>query len=177
MTTFYGYVIDLAFRTNEAANLQLQSDAVNRIYTDGGSSTAGSGSKAILNYAEGMTETQIKNMLNGVRVVFFDPESGTIYGRAKLGTPEINSDTKTATATLYLMDDSGSTKIAANATLTALEVATPKKISALVYLDGTSIDNMSVKNAANSGTLLLNLQFSSSADLKPMEDSEIKNAG
>jgi hypothetical protein len=176
MTTFYGYVIDLAFRTNAAANLQLQSDAVNRIYTDGGSGTAGSGSKAILNYVEGMTETQIKNMLNGVRVVFFDPESGTIYGRAKLGDPTIDSGTKTATATLYLMDDSGTVQTAANATLTALEVATPKKVSALVYLDGTSIDNMGVTNAASSGTLLLNLQFSSSADLKPMEDSEIKNA-
>jgi hypothetical protein len=176
MTTFYGYVIDLAFRTNAAANLQLQSDAVNRIYTDGGAGTAGSGSKAIFSYTAGMTETQVNKLMAGIRVVFFDPESGSVYGRAKLGTAEINAGTSTATATLYLMDESGNVSTVSNAALTALEVATPKKISALVYLDGTSIDNMSVLNAASSGTLLLNLQFSSSADLKPMEDSELKSA-
>jgi hypothetical protein len=175
LTTFYGYIIDLAFRTNTASSLQLQSDSIDRIYTDGSGSTSGAGSKATFNYAEGMTETQVQNMLSGVRVVFFDPDSGTVYGTAGLGTPTIDTAGRTASAQLYLLDSSGSATVAANATLTELEVATPKKISALVYLDGTTIDNMSVINAESSGTLLLNLQFSSSADLIAMEDSELKS--
>ena len=61
-------------------------------------------------------------------------------------------------------------------TLTALEAVVPKKVSVLVYLDGTVLNNMSVFNGRDSGTMVFNFQFSSSADLTPMVDSELKNA-
>jgi hypothetical protein len=58
--------------------------------------------------------------------------------------------------------------------ITALEQNTVKKVSALVYMDGSKIDNSSVINAASSGALTMNLQFSSSADLVPMSNTSLK---
>ena len=176
MSTFYGYIIDLAFRTNQEADLQLQSSPVNRIYADGGNGTAGGGSTLTFAYSPQMRESQINKLLAAIRVIFFDPDTGDIYGTAKAGAATINTESTTASATLYLTDENGALTVADSSALTSLEFATPKKISALVYLDGTNVDNMTVINSDNSGTLLLNLQFSSSAELKPMIDDELINA-
>lgn len=51
-----------------------------------------------------------------------------------------------------------------------------EKVSVLVYLNGEDIDNGSVINAENSGSMALNLQFSSSVKLNPMIDDDLKNA-
>ncbi|MBR5559103.1 MAG: hypothetical protein IKU72_02520 [Oscillospiraceae bacterium] len=64
---------------------------------------------------------------------------------------------------------------AADAKLTSLVQNTAKKISVLVYMDGATIDNSAVGNALSSGTLDLNLQFSSSATLVPMQNNTLKN--
>lgn len=184
VTTFYGYVVDLAFRTNVAADLQLQTAAIDRIYTDGAGATAGKGSGVIYTFPAGMNDVQINAMLAAVRVVFFDPDTGTIYARGKLSTPTVTRPTGgttteatgTATASLYLLTGDGSALQSDNAPITSLELATPKKLSVLVYLDGTMLNNVSVFNGSDSGTLLMNFQFGSSADLKPMVDSELKNS-
>lgn len=172
VTDFYGYVVDLAFRTNVAADLQIQTNAIDRIYTDGAGATAGGGSGVIYTAPSGMSNTQITSMLSAVRVVFFDPDTGYIYTTAKLGTPSVQGTEATTgtTATAELVPTSG------QAAITALEAAVPKKVSVLVYLDGTMLSNVSVFNGQDSGTLVFNFQFSSSADLKPMVDSELKNA-
>ena len=60
--------------------------------------------------------------------------------------------------------------------ITDIEAAVPLKVSVLVYLDGTKLNNISVFNGEDSGTLMFNFQFSSSADLNPMVDSDLKNA-
>lgn len=62
-----------------------------------------------------------------------------------------------------------------NDVLTALPQNEPTKVSAMVYMDGTNIDNSAVSAMGESGTLSLNLQFSSTADLVPMENSALKN--
>lgn len=64
---------------------------------------------------------------------------------------------------------------AADDVIVALGQNEPKKVSALVYMDGENIDNSAVVNAASSGSLKLNLQFASDADLVPMENSALKN--
>lgn len=174
MTNFYGYVLDLAFRTNAAADLQLQSKAIDRIYTDGAGATAGEGSQVVYNYSEGMTEAQIKLLMDAVRVVFFNPDDGELYGSAKLNTPVISD--KIATAELHMIGSDLQVTTEDSTKIMALEQAVPKKLSVLVYLDGTELDNRSVLNAENSGTIKLNLQFSSSAELKPMIDNDLKNA-
>ena len=56
-----------------------------------------------------------------------------------------------------------------------LEQNTAKKLTVLVYLDGHGVDNGDVANAASSMTGTLNLQFSSSAELKPMENTALRN--
>ena len=173
VTDFYGYVIDLAFRTNVTADLQMQADAIDRIYTDGAGATAGGGTGVIYTAPSGMNDTQVTSMLSAVRVVFFDPDTGAIYATGQLGKPTIQAatgTTKATTATATLALTSGDVKI------TALEAAVPKKVSVLVYLDGTLLNNISVFNGQDSGTLRFNFQFSSSADLNPMVDSELKNA-
>ncbi len=173
VSEFYGYVVDLAFRSNASTDLLLQSEAVDRIYTDGVGSTAGSGSKVTYTFAAGMSETQVKALLSAVRVVFFDPDSGSIYGTARLADPTIVG--VTAKAGLYLTNSDGTLR-GDRASLTHLDPAVPKKMSVLVYLNGEDIDNGSVINAENSGSLALNLQFGSSVKLNPMVDEDLKNA-
>lgn len=60
-------------------------------------------------------------------------------------------------------------------TLTALTQNVAKKVTAIVYLDGDIVDNTMVANAVNSMTGSLNLQFSSSATLKPMENTGMRD--
>lgn len=62
-------------------------------------------------------------------------------------------------------------------TLTALNQNVAKKVTAIVYLDGDLVDNTMVANAASSMTGSLNLQFSSSATLKPMENTGMRDGG
>lgn len=66
---------------------------------------------------------------------------------------------------------------AADNTLTALTQNVAKKVTAIVYLDGDIVDNTMVANAASSMTGSLNLQFSSSATLKPMENTGMRDGG
>ena len=67
--------------------------------------------------------------------------------------------------------------VAADNTLTALTQNVAKKVTAIVYLDGDIVDNTMVANAVNSMTGSLNLQFSSSATLKPMENTGMRDGG
>ena len=55
--------------------------------------------------------------------------------------------------------------------ITALTQNVVSQVSVLVYLDGDYVDNTKVANAATSMTATMNLQFASSAELKPMEYS------
>ncbi|MBR6916870.1 MAG: hypothetical protein IKN38_01680 [Clostridia bacterium] len=59
-------------------------------------------------------------------------------------------------------------------TLTALEQNVAKKITVIVYIDGDIVDNTMVANAATSMDGKLNLQFASSEDLIPMENTALR---
>ena len=48
------------------------------------------------------------------------------------------------------------------------------RLTVVVWLDGDTVDNSMVTNGAKSLTGSMNLQFSSSADLVPMENSALK---
>jgi len=60
-------------------------------------------------------------------------------------------------------------------TIKTLQQNAVEKVSVLVYLDGDNIDNASVNAMGTSGSLKLNLQFSSTANLTPMENDDLKN--
>ena len=241
----YGYVIDFAFRTNAADSyLMLQTEAANRVYSDqtgADLATQGSGSNVTFTWTTGMDQDQAAKLLGNLRLVFFDPEEGTVFANARLdgishgnnkttadvklysSTPTttitvgkdfyvageggvyvalasitVNDSTVTVTAedaglsegaeisagayedlpalTTVVTTESGAFVVGDNANIVALTQNEGKMVSVLVYLDGETIQNSDViAEAVSSGTLDLNLQFSSSAELVPMENTALKN--
>lgn len=81
ITDFYGYAVDLAFRTNAAnSNLLLQTEPENRVYTGSGAneSLQGGGSYMMFGTDVGLSTTKMIRLMNGVRVVFMDGENNVL---------------------------------------------------------------------------------------------------
>ena len=110
ITEYYGYVIDLAFRTNAAeSNLLLQTEAVNRIYDENGSEeTLGHGSTmTFTSTTPDFTKEQLAGLMEAIRVVFFDPTNNSVYAYAKLDMDEGKytvTGGNTITAKLYIYE-------------------------------------------------------------------------
>lgn len=177
ITDTYGYVLDMAFRTNATGSyLKLQTAAAQRIYQEGSANTdtQGSGSNMTFTYGEGeaaVTADQATKLLQAVRVVFFNPEDGKIYATARLSTPDMTTANQAKADLVVDAPVSGEADKIVDMTQNQAT-----KVSILVYLDGENIDNAAVSNGSKTGTAMkLNLQFSSSADLVPMENSALKN--
>lgn len=195
LSNTYGYALDMAFRTNAASSyLKLQTAAAQRVYSDGTSeATQGGGStmtfkadtdntnKAVLK------EAQVVSLMQAIRVAFIDPEVGTLYGIATLenittgddgsmkGELKLNNVSNLDTTAKTFELNTRVPNEGAEAKLMDLEQNTAKKLTVLVYLDGHGVDNGDVANAASSMTGTLNLQFSSSAKLQPMENTALRN--
>ncbi len=197
LSNTYGYALDMAFRTNAASSyLKLQTAAAQRVYSDGSSeATQGGGSTMTFkadtdtanNSAAVLKEAQVVSLMQAIRVAFIDPDDGTLYGIATLenittvddgsmkgeltlkDVGNLDADKKT-----YDLDTRTETG-GEEAKLMQLEQNAAKKLTVLVYLEGHGVDNGDVANAASSMTGTLNLQFSSSAELKPMENTALRN--
>ncbi len=93
ITDFYGYAIDLAFRTNatkdgeETSNLLLQTEPENRVYQGDESNAAlqGGGSYMIFRNTSNLSATKMLRLMSGIRVVFIDGENN-LLGIAALDT-------------------------------------------------------------------------------------------
>lgn len=83
----------------------------------------------------------------------------------------------TSTATEGEGGTEGTTTSTPVTTITALTQNVASKVSVIVYLDGTIVDNTMVANAQNSMIGKLNLQFSSDATLVPMDNAGMKSGG
>lgn len=230
LTDFYGYAIDLAFRTNATnSNLQLQTAPVNRIYSEGGSAeTMGHGStmtfivdNSVWGYVGEGGDTgdalamqqaaeSVARLMTAIRIVFTDA-TGKIIGQAKLditlddpatteqneanwatkqkdGNTVIEAPIRLYNVT-YTQDANGGTLVEYGTvmptavdndgaqTLMPLVQNTATMLSTYVYLDGDKVDNSMVANGASSMTGTLNLQFSSSAALDPMDYTPLKDQG
>lgn len=183
MTT-YGYVVDLAVRINTKngannAKLLLQTDATQRIYSDGSASdTMGGGSN--MTFTTTSTGIDLAGLLGAIRVTFVQDYgvsrgSGVVLGTARLDTTGIGTGATSATADLYLCDADGNKLIGNNAVLiSSLTKNNPAQISAIVWLDGTDVTNADVGTAVKSLTGTMNLQFTTDADLNPLENSTLK---
>lgn len=190
----YGYALDMAFRTNAASSyLKLQTEAKQRVYgnsentdTQGGGSYMAFKSTNAANGTANLTDETVKKLMGAIRVAFIDPETGAIYGIATLdniqragdslkGALKLNDLTATegADPTYSLTASTGSD--GTEAKLMDLEQNKAKKLTVIVYLDGDTVTNADVANAEISLEGSLNLQFSSSADLKPMENTALRN--
>lgn len=187
LTTTFGYVLDMAFRTNAPlSNLLLQTMATQRVYDDSDNErTMGGGSyMEFTTPDENMTVEQMLELMDAIRVAFVDVE-GNVMGIAKLNTSNRTVSDGKVKAPLYLYsfhidEEDGSLQMdqrqSANNVLTALEQNTAKILSVVVWLDGDLVDNSKV-SATEETSLngVLNLQFASSANLVPADNSALMN--
>ena len=109
--------------------------------------------------------------------------TATVYGRLYMfdledtAVQEIVSD-KEYSMTLGKIKSTGADEtLAPDFSIVELTQNKAKKVSALVYLDGDIVDNTMVANAVTSMNGKINLQFASSAELIPMENTALKNSG
>ncbi|MBQ8789662.1 MAG: hypothetical protein IJZ58_09185 [Oscillospiraceae bacterium] len=192
ITDMFGYVIDLAFRTNAAeSKLLLQQDAVDRIYGDNANEgTMGHGSNMTFNLVnvndvdpqtDNDPANQARTLMDAIRLVFFTPgaEGNSVIVCAKLDATNAAKDANGAwKANIVLgdMDKNGAftPKTTDANVLMDLPQNTAVQLSVLVYLDGNYVGNDDVAaSAAKSLSGQLNLQFASSATLVPMDYSQL----
>ena len=198
MSEFYGYIIDMAFRTNAPeSNLLLQTTPVDRIYEgNNNEATIGHGSTmTFASTATGFETNQVVDLMKNIRIVFFNPVDGSILANARLdisytigddgayvpatGSYTVGADGKSVTANIYLYDENGGENgtgafLRDDAKITALTQNVAQAVSVLVYLDGSNITNADVaSNGTQSMSGTMNLQFASDADLSAMEYGDI----
>ncbi len=200
LTDVYGYKIDLAFRTNAAGSyLKLQTEAADRIYDDNATDaeTRGSGSYMEFDIATlGYTKAQAKDIMGAIRIVFMETTSddtaeAAIYGVAVLDTANAEETANGWKATMKMVETTftadgnngyeltiGADKAGEEKDkLMDLPQSTQTEMSVLVYLDGQYVENADVATGTQSLTGNMNLQFASSAELKPMEYSDLHLPG
>ena len=172
--------------------------------TDANSETMGHGSTMTFEILEGatFTQAQAKKLMTGVRIVFIDGAGNIIavgvlnqnpttdtYGSTANGgiiSPiTLYKPAFVADGTQYKFDLANSTPVSDvtkdsedNVIAQAIMDLTQNEatqLSTLVYLDGDVVDNSMVPaDAIYALKGSLNLQFSSSADLKPMDYTQFK---
>ena len=187
ITDFYGFVVDLAFRTNAANSwLQLQQTAVDRIYTDGtNTNTMGHGATMTFEISDTVNfpGESVKRLMGAIKIVLFDPSAGNeIISYAKLDTTAVDTTVANkVTMPLVLCDKAGNVltsetnEDAPDPTIGIMPLNQNQthQLSVLVYLDGENVGNDDVPVAgAMKGSM--NLQFSSSATLTPMQYADLK---
>jgi hypothetical protein len=106
------------------------------------------------------------------------------YDGGTISTTTLPNDTLKANLYLYnyTVDEATNELILGDmkddqSAITALVPDVAKKVTAIVYLDGDLVDNTMVANANQSMSGSLNLQFSSSATLQPMENTGMRSGG
>ncbi len=166
----YGYVLDLAFRTNAAGNLILEKEALNRIYQGVMEDNAlmGGGSKVT------GTSDDVKIAFVQNYGVVADPAPTAqflAFAKPGAGTGEL---------TLYSVTGTTETAIDGNVLLENMAADTPIQISVVVWLEGKNLTNEDLAPEFDTNgdpvvsTATLNLQFKNSTDLIPMEESTLK---
>lgn len=118
ITDYYGYAIDLAFRTNAVeSNLLLQTEGANRIYDGDTQNPAlqGGGSYMSFTTSAGLSATKMVRLMSGIRVVLMDGNQ-KILGIAALDCTlgkdvytELDSETKAETGMFAYLDGSAGT--------------------------------------------------------------------
>lgn len=196
VSSTYGYVVDLALRLNTQnlktdgattsavdGKLLLQTDRTQRIYSDSENADTLGGGSYMSFTANGLKAKAVKNLMGAIRVTFVQNygkigSAPTILGTAKLDVPaDLTADTNGEyKANLYLYDASG-TKLDQDKAvlLDAMEKNAACQISAIVWLDGSSVTNAEVAaSEAMSLSGKLNLQFSTDVKLNPAANAPLR---
>lgn len=200
VSSTYGYVVDLALRLNTQnlkadgettsavdGKLLLQTAETQRIYSDSGNADTLGGGSYMSFTANGLKPDAVKRLMGAIRVTFVqdygkpnpDPGPGPkILGTAKLDVPvdlaaDGNGEYK---ANLYLYAADGAKLDQDKAVLLdAMKKNAACQISAIVWLDGSSVTNAEVAaTEAMSLSGKLNLQFSTDVTLNPAANAPLK---
>lgn len=142
------------------------------------STTQGSGSCYTFYAETPVDQERSLNILNAMKVAFVD-ETGTLLTEAYMDTKRHYASSGKVTVPLVLEntsvnigeDEDGNPKYA----ITALEQNVPKRITAIVYLDGTNLTNDDVLAAADIQGQM-NIQFGSSAALVPLNNEKLSTS-
>lgn len=105
LSDMYGFIIDLAFRTNAAeSNLLLQQKAIDRIYGDNtNEETMGGGASMTFQATTtDFSNDQVKGLMDSIVLVFFNPADGTIFCYGALDTDNATVGADGVTAEIYL---------------------------------------------------------------------------
>lgn len=129
ISDMYGYIVDLAFRTNAAqSDLLLAVEARDRIYSDNtNDATMGHGSSMTFKAtATDFTDQQVKDLMSAIRIIFFNPDSLNVIATAKLDAANATQEAAGWTAKMYLYEltaAGGTTYVAAGEGETATHIA------------------------------------------------------
>ena len=174
LNTAYGYVVDLAFRTNASNANLLLSGAKSRV--SGSTEEGVQGAGATFTVPDG---TDVTKLAKALRVVFIDTADKTILGVAAMDKAPTKDGGNTYALHMYnyeittdgtvtLKEQKMTTPAAgetakADDTIVSLTGDAPKAISALVYIDGGAVDY-----AMDEVSGTMNLQFCTDTELQPM---------
>lgn len=168
----YGFAVDLAFRCNEQANLLLQTDAEIRIDNGSQGELLQGGGSSMKFTSEQLETDRMVMLMDGIRIAFLDVK-GEVLALAKLNTSNYEESKDGVSAPLYLYEfqvsDSGVISLGErrekNSAILELPQNTASVLTAVVWLDGDSVDNSFASTTGMSITGSLNLQFSTDAEL------------
>jgi len=107
LTEMYGYIIDLAFRTNAAeSDLLLQQEGIDRIYDENSNEdTMGHGSSmTFASTTTDFTDVMVKELMKAIRIVFFQKDGRNVLATAKLDAEKATTGADGVTALMYLYE-------------------------------------------------------------------------
>ena len=174
----YGFAIDMAFRSNADTQLLLQTEAAARI-DDGNQvpQTFGSGSYMSLS-SEQLDAEQIIRLMDAIRIGFLDNQNN-LLAVAKMNTLNFEETENGIRAPMYLYSyeiGSGGVLLMGerrkdDAVITDMVDGNVLVMTAVVWLDGDYVDNSLASIRGRSVQGSLNLQFASSVNLIPAQQT------
>ena len=185
----YGYSVDFAFMSNVNGNLLLQQEAMDRLLgevpadeTAAAAATMGGGSNASFTLSGdlmGSNSDSAKDLIKNIFVVLTDTDTGAILGIVGADDTQVVLEQATAKMALYepMISSSGILSRGpkrGSGVITTLTANRPTYVTAIVFLNGDTLAPGSLAATQTSSLYgTINLQFSSSADLVPMDLSII----
>lgn len=181
----YGFVIDMAFRCNTTTDLLLQTEQTLRVRETTELPVTQGGGSYLRFRAEDMTTQQLVELMDTIRLGFVD-NRGYLVALAKPNVSNYKEDIdESVTAPLYLYEFTVTSdgvivpgeRRSEDTGILPLTQSSPEHLSAIVWMDGDYIDNSMASTVSEGMTGVVNLQFASSADLKPAFTDGIASGG
>lgn len=173
----YGMAMDMAFRCNTDSDLLLQTVPTMRVEEAGEFPVTQGGGSYMRFDSEDMDTEQLLRLMDTIRIGFLDDRYNLI-GLAKLNVSSYEEQEEGVFAPLYLyeymLEENGSLSVVErrkeDARILSLSRNVPSVVTVVLWLDGDHVDNSMVAHSSSkSMSGVLNLQFSSSADLNPLK--------